>query len=183
MPHYHRHYVPGGTYFFTVVTHERRPILGDALGRRCLREALRLEQQNRPFELNAIVLLPDHLHAVWSLPGKDQDYSLRWQRIKETFTRSFLKAGGSEGQPSPSRERHRERAVWQRRFWEHTCRDEDDLQRFLDYLHWNPVKHGLVRRVRDYPWSSFHRFVELGKYDGPWGESDPCPGWDEPEWE
>jgi putative transposase len=148
-----------------------------------LHEALRLERQKRPFELNAIVLLPDHVHTVWTLPGPDQDYSVRWQRIKETFTRLFLRAGGSEGHRSGSRTRHRERAIWQQRFWEHTCRDEADWARFLDYLHWNPVKHGLAARVGDYPWSSFHRFVERGVYDPNWGEADPCPNWDDPEWE
>jgi putative transposase len=117
------------------------------------------------------------------LPAHDANFSVRWGRIKERFTRSFLAVGGEEGQPTDSRQRHRERAVWQRRFWEHTCRDEDDLKRCLDYLHWNPVKHGLVACVRDYPWSSFHRFVRLGEYDMDWGGENPCPGYDTPKWE
>jgi putative transposase len=183
MPHYRRNYVPGGTYFFTIVTHQRGPILGIELGRRCLHEALQEEKNKRPFEIFAMVLLPDHVHSVWVLPSGDHDYSLRWQKIKEGFTRRFLHSGGDEGASTQSRLRHRERAIWQRRFWEHTCRDQEDLKRFLDYLHWNPVKHGLVRRVRDYPWSSFHRFVRLGEYDLGWGDVDPCPGWDDPEWE
>src|SRR6266568_8209103 len=111
-----------------------------------------------------MVLLPDHLHSVWTLPNGDDGFSLRWQKIKEAFTRRFLQSGGVEGPATQSRLRHRERSVWQRRFWEHTCRNNEDLKRFLDYLHWNPVKHGLVQRVRDYPWSSFHRFVRLAEY-------------------
>jgi|SRR5579885_1079845 len=183
MPHYRRNYVPGGTYFFTVVTHQRRPILTSELGRRCLREALLQVQQKHPFEVFAIVLLPDHLHTIWTLPPKDANFSLRWRKIKEEFTRSYLAGGGQEGSSTISRRRHRERAVWQRRFWEHTCRDEEDLKRFLDYLHWNPVKHRLAARVRDYPWSSFHRFVQLGEYDLDWGGDNPWPGYNEPEWE
>jgi putative transposase len=183
MPHYRRNYVQGGTYFFTVATHQRQAIFASDTGRNILREALVLEQKKRPFEIFAMVLLPDHLHAIWTLPPKDANYSLRWAKIKEEFTRNYLAVGGQEGSITNSRLRHRERAVWQRRFWEHTCRDEDDLKRFLDYLHWNPVKHGLVPRVRDYPWSSFHRFVRLGEYPPSWGDENPWPGFDEPEWE
>jgi putative transposase len=111
-----------------------------------------------------MVLLPDHLHCIWTLPTGDSAYSRHWRQIKETFTRSFLHAGGEEGTLSPSRRNHGERAVWQQRFWEHTCQDQDDVNRCLDYIHWNPVKHKLVERVRDYPWSSFHRYVEQGIY-------------------
>ncbi|HEY7328212.1 MAG TPA: transposase [Gemmataceae bacterium] len=183
MSYYRRNYVAGGTFFFTVVTYERRPILCTEMGRNCLHEALRMEQHRRLFEIVGIVLLPDHLHTIWTLPTNDADFSVRWGQIKEHFTRSFLAIGGEEGQPTGSRLHHRERAVWQRRFWEHTCRDEDDLKRCLDYLHWNPVKHGLVSRVRDYPWSSFHRYARLGEYDPDWGTENPCPQYDEPEWE
>lgn len=183
MPNYRRNYVPGGTYFFTVVTHERRPILTTPLARECLREAISDERDARPFEQFAIVLLPDHLHAIWILPPGDDDYSTRWEMVKSTFTRNYLKRGGEEGATTLSRLKHRERAVWQRRFWEHTCEDEDDLKRFCDYLHWNPVKHGLVERVVDYPWSTFRKFVKMGEYALDWGSVDPCPGFDAPEWE
>src|SRR5688572_30158789 len=115
MPNFRRNYVPGGMYFFTAVTHERRPILTTDLGRRCLREAIAAEQARAPFELLAIVLLPDHLHTVWVLPDGDADYSTRWRRIKDRFTRQFLKGGGQEGTTTPSRLRHQERAVWQHR--------------------------------------------------------------------
>jgi putative transposase len=129
----------------------------------------------------AIVLLPDHWHTVWTLPPGDQQYPLRWARIKEEFTERWLDGGGSERVQSVSRRRHRMRGVWQRRYWEHTLRDEDDLERCVDYIHWNPCKHGLVRRVRDWPWSSFHRYVALGQYDLDWGSVDPAPGWHDPE--
>jgi putative transposase len=135
----------------------------------------------------AIALLPDHTHTVWSLPAGDSDYPFRWAQIKEEFTRSFLALGGEEAQVNTSRLRHRERGIWQRRYWEHTCQDEIDLKRCVDYIHWNPVKHGLVKRARDYPWSSFHRFVKEGEYDMDWGRLDPCPdiggpGWEQSRW-
>jgi putative transposase len=174
MPNYRRNYVPGGTYFFTAVTQDRRRILTTPLARRCLRSAIEAEQRRAPFEMVAVVLLPDHLHTVWSLPEADANYSIRWKRIKGRFTRAYLKGGSREGRTTPNRRRHQERAVWQRRFWEHTVRDEDDLIRCVDYVHWNPVKHGLVTRARDYPWSSFHRFVESGDYPLDWG-SGPEP--------
>ena len=183
MPNYRRNYVPGGTYFFTVVTHQRRPLFGRAAARELLRAAIGAVRVARPFDIVAVVLLPDHLHSIWTLPKDDADYSTRWRQIKEAFTRSFLAAGGADGPSSASRERHGERAVWQRRFWEHTCRDQDDLNRCIEYVHWNPVKHGLARRVRDYPWSSFHRYVAQGVYPPDWGAADPYPGYNDPEWE
>jgi putative transposase len=176
MPDYRRNFIPGGTYFFTVVTHERRPILTTDLGRATLRRAMTEGNKKRPFELIASVLLPDHLHVVWTLPPGDSNYSIRWARIKSNFSRYYLEGGGSEGLSTSSRERHLERAIWQRRFWEHTCRDEDDLKRRVDYLHWNPVKHGLATSVLQYPWSSFHRFVLEGEYEAGWGEEISFPG-------
>jgi len=175
MPDYRRCRVAGGTFFFTVVTHGRRPILADELGRSCLSRAMRQTRARHPFQVIAMVLLPDHLHAVWSLPQGDQAYSRRWSRIKELFTQAYLTSGGTESVISPSRSKHRERAIWQRRFWEHACQDEDDLSRCVDYIHWNPVKHGLVECVKDYPWSTFHRHVRTGDYEEDWGRSDPSP--------
>ena len=183
MPNYRRYYVPGGTYFFTLVSHERRPMFLREDARRFLRESILNEQRKRPFDLFAIVLLPDHLHCVLTLPSGDDRYSLRLGKIKEEFTKSFLEAGGAEGQTTDSRQKHRERAIWQRRFWEHTVKDEDDLKRCMDYIHWNPVKHELTNRVRDWPWSTFHRFVEASEYDIDWGRTNPCEGFTEPEWE
>jgi len=183
MSSYRRYFIPGGTYFFTVVVHERRPILTTSMARSCIRKAMRTVRKKLPFETVAFVLLPEHLHAVWTLPQGDSDYPLRWGQIKESFTRSFLASGGAEGSRSASRIKKRERAVWQRRSWEHTVRDEDDLKRCIDYVHWNPVKHGLVRRVQNYPWSTFRRHAQLGEYDVDWGSMNPCPEADDLGWE
>jgi putative transposase len=126
-----------------------------------------------PFDLTGIVLLPDHLHTIWTLPPGDVAFSRRWWRIKGEFTALFLKGGGSEGKCSASRRKRKERGVWQRRFWEHAIRDENDFERHMDYLHYNPVKHGLVGRPCDWPYSSFHRWVQMGIYPPDWGCA--CP--------
>jgi len=182
MATYLRKHVHGGMYFFTVVTGRRNTKLAKDLSRSCLREAISAVSATHPFTLFASVLLPDHLHMMWRLPdGRDQDYSTRMRLIKSTFTRMYLRRGGREGSPAESRQRHGERSVWQRRFWEHTCRDDLDIKRCLDYLHWNPVKHGLAPRVIDWAWSSFHRFVRLGEYPTDWGGVNPCPGVEMPE--
>ncbi len=128
-------------------------------------------RRKRPFRIDAIVLLPDHLHAVWSLPEGESDYSTRWQLIKRRFTKEYLKTGGVEAVRSASRLAKGERSVWQRRFFEHTVRDEADMKRCVDYVHVNPLKHGLVARVREWPWSSFHRYVRLGEYSIDWGDA------------
>ena len=182
MPDYRRWYVPGGTYFFTAVIHLRRPILCTDVARTCLHEAIATVRSKWPTELVAIVLLPDHIHSVWTLPDGDARYPTRWRRIKEEFTRMYLKRGGQEIPQSLSRLRQGERGVWQRRYWEHSVRDEQDLKRCVDYVHWNPKKHGYVSNVRDWPWSSFHRHVKLGEYTPDWGAEDPAPGYDAPEW-
>ncbi len=182
MPDYRRWYVPGGTYFFTVVTHERRAIFREESARRFLRESIQTIQESHPLTLFAICLLPEHLHCVWTLPKGDANYSTRWRRIKDEFTTQWMARGGSEGFRSASRRSKKERGVWQRRFWEHAVKDDRDLKRCVDYIHWNPRKHGLVENVRNWPWSSFHRFVAAGEYTADWGREDPTPGWDTPEW-
>ena len=111
-----------------------------------------------------MAVLPDHLHAVWTLPEGDADFAKRWQLIKSTFSRALP----SGERISESRIARRERGIWQRRYWEHTIRDENDFARHVDYIHINPVKHGLVTRVRDWPFSSFHRMVKLGIYPEDW---------------
>ena len=131
-----------------------------------------------PAEVVAIVLLPDHLHTLWTLPPGDR-YGLRWRWIKREFTRGWLALGGAEQQRSDSRRRERRRGIWQRRFWEHTIRDEMDMESHFDYIHYNPVKHGLVRRSYDWPWSSFRRWVCAGHYAADWAAGDnplslPC---------
>jgi putative transposase len=175
MPKYRRWRVQGATYFFTVVTHLRRRFLTDPLARRCLREAIATVRAKRPFEIPAIVLLPDHLHAIWNLPIGDADYSVRWRRIKEEFTRQYTKAGGSEGPLTPSRQQRSERGIWQRRFWEHTIQEEHDFERHFDYIHYNPVKHGYVESPKDWPWSSFHKWVDREVYSPDWGRLSGGP--------
>jgi putative transposase len=169
MPNYRRLYVPGGTYFFTVVTASRRPILATDLGRQCLHEALAKVRSQVPFNIVAIVLLPEHLHCVWTLPPGDDDFSSRWADAKAEFTKRFLAGGGAEVPISASRQKKGERGIWQRRFWEHLVRSEDELKRCVDYIHINPLRHGLVNRVRDWPWSTFHRFATEGEYSENWG--------------
>ncbi len=166
----------GQVYFFTVVTDHRQPILTTELGRRALRESIHKVRNEFPFEITAIVLLPDHLHAVWTMPRGDADYSTRWRLIKTAFTRIWQQEAGTVANRSHSRRRKGEQAVWQRRFFEHTCRDDEDLKRCVDYTHVNPLKHQLVGRVRDWPWSSFHRYVAAGEYSMEWGSADEWHG-------
>lgn len=175
MRHYLRSRV-GHVFFFTVVTDGRREILTTDLGRRSLRKAIQVVRADHPFRLTAIVVLPDHLHAVWELPAGDADYPTRWRLIKSSFSRKRTDGGGKEGPSARSRERKGERSVWRRRFYEHTCRDDDDLKRCVDYVHVNPLKHRLVERVIDWPWSSFHRYVRLGEYSSEWGNGDAWYG-------
>ena len=169
MVNYRRNYLKGGSYFFTVVTDKRAKILCSPLARVCLKQAVKSCQRQFPFEGIAWVLLEDHLHTIWTLPKNDNRYSQRWGFIKKEFTKVYLAQGGSEQQRSESRKSKRERGVWQRRFWEHTLRDEHDIARHIDYIHYNPVKHGLVNRAQDYSYSTFHKYVELGIYDKSWG--------------
>jgi putative transposase len=161
MPQYRR--ARGNAFFFTVVLADRSStLLVDQVDR--LRLIYRTVQQRRPFEKAAICILPDHLHAIWVLPEEDADFSSRWNLIKGGFSR------GLEGGPrSSSQLRKREKGIWQRRYWEHAIRDDPDLERHIDYIHFNPVKHGLVRRVRDWSFSSFHRYVEQGTLPVDWG--------------
>lgn len=173
MSDYRRWYTPGGTFFFTVVTYARRPILCTENGRGFLKQAIQTVRDRRPFTLVANVLLPDHWHLVMQLPAGDAKYSVRMKRIKEEFTEHWLSAGLPEARVTDSQQARGERGIWQARFWEHTVRDERDLERCVDYVHWNPRKHELVKRVRDWGWSSFHRFVEAGHYDIDWGCTAP----------
>jgi putative transposase len=160
---YRRNFVPGGTYFFTVVLENRRSsLLVDKIA--LLRLAFRVARGERPFKIDAIVILPDHLHTVMTLPEGDSDFSGRWRRIKSLFSRQVV----AEGVPV-RQNRRREYALWQRRFWEHTVRDETDFERHIDYIHFNPIKHGLVPRVTDWPHSSFHRYVRSGLLPRDWG--------------
>jgi putative transposase len=163
---YRRSKTPGATYFFTVVTFRRRKILCEPENRELLRTAFRMMKSLHPFAIDAFVLLPEHLHCIWTLPPGDTDYSMRWNVIKGHLSRYCLDKYKSP--PSAAQQRKRAQTVWQPRFWEHQIRDEWDYEKHCDYIHWNPVKHGLVSRVCDWPYSSFHRFVQLGIYPIDW---------------
>lgn len=168
MSEYRRAFVPGGTFFFTVVTDSRAPLFGDSTARALLSNVIRRCQRYYPMEIVALVLLPEHLHTIWTLPPGDSNYSMRWGWIKKEFTKTWLASGGQERPVPAARQRERRHALWQRRFWEHTIRDEDDLAAHFDYIHYNPLKHGWVVSPRDWPWSSFHRWVRAGHYSLDW---------------
>jgi putative transposase len=167
MTAYRRNLVTGGTYFFTVNLADRRwSLLTENV--ELLRAAFRYTRRCHAFTIEAIVILPDHLHVVWTLPPEDSDFATRWRLIKTAFSRGLHPTE----RVSASRSRKRERGIWQRRFWEHTIRDDDDFARHLDYIHFNPIKHGYVERVQDWPFSSFHRMVRVGWYPPEWA-GDP----------
>jgi putative transposase len=165
MTQYRRAYVPGATWFFTVNLAERNGtrLLVDEVG--ALRAAFRVVQAVHSFRIDAAVILPDHLHCIWTLPPGDSDFSTRWGLIKGNFSRSIQKGE----QLSQSRLKRGERGLWQRRFWEHLIRDEDDFRHHADYIHWNPVKHGWIKSVVDWPHSSFHAYLRRGVYEANWG--------------
>jgi len=163
MPRYTRAYIPGGTFFFTVALLERdRRLLVEHI--ELLRNSFRQVRKIRPFGMDAIVVLPDHLHCIWSLPAEDADFSTRWRRIKGLFTQGIPLGE----RISARRQIKAERGIWQRRFWEHAIRDEADYAAHADYIHYNPVKHGHALRAADWPHSSFYRFVEAGIYPQDW---------------
>jgi putative transposase len=172
MPNFRRILRPGGTYFFTQVTEKRQPILTSDLARPLLRTAIERTRERWPFDLQAWVLLPDHLHAIWTLPSEDCDYSRRWGFLKKEFTKVYLLAGGIEAPVTAGRSRDGRRGVWQPEFWEHTIIDQPDYERHFHYLHYNPVKHGLAQTPSQYPWSTFHRHVRAGVYEPEWGGSE-----------
>ncbi|MDP3331319.1 MAG: transposase [Methylococcaceae bacterium] len=164
MSNYHRAYTPGGSYFFTVVTLNRAPIFINEERVEILRQAFRKVMETLPFQIDAMVVLPEHLHCIWQMPDGDVDYSSRWREIKKAASRQI----------STATNKRNERMVWQRRFWEHAIRDEDDWRRHVDYIHYNPVKHGLVNQPSDWPWSSFRNAVNKGWYQASWGAEAPA---------
>jgi putative transposase len=162
MVNYRRNLVPGGTYFFTVALANRRSsVLVDNVD--SLRQAFLKARTERPFEIDAIVILPEHLHTIMTLPLTDPDYSGRWRRVKGLFTRALVNSG-----MFIARDSRGEYQLWQHRFWEHTIRDDTDFERHVDYIHFNPIKHNLVSRVADWPHSSFHRYVKRGVLPRDW---------------
>jgi putative transposase len=175
MPNYRRYHVAGGTYFFTLKTERNAPIFREQKNVRLLGDVFREMKQNWPLEITALVLLPDHLHSIWTLPPGDAEYPMRWGWLKKEFTQRYLVQGGREQPRSRSRKRNRRRGVWQRRYWEHTIEDEDDFEAHFDYVHWNPVKHGYVKCPHEWPHSSFHRWVRKGVYAHNWGCAGVAP--------
>jgi len=166
MVNYRRSKTPGALYFFTVTLRNRQSNLlithiND------LRHAMKTVQIQHPYKIEAIAILPDHLHTIWQLPKNDNNYSLRWQRIKGIFTRRIIKKGMKIAK------NHRgEYPIWQRRFWEHTIRNENDFENHVNYIHHNPIKHGLVKKVKDWPYSSLHKYIREGLLPPGWSE-DP----------
>lgn len=173
MTDYRRNFIPGGSYFFTVAMANRSGrLLTDNI--ELFRRTVSGVKQELPFELVAMVVLPEHLHCVWTLPEGDADYPTRWKKIKAFFSHGLPK-GESR---SASRVAKGERGIWQRRYWEHTLRNDDDLRRHLDYIHYNPVKHGHVRCVKEWPYSTFHRYVQRGVYPDDWAGGELDVGYD-----
>lgn len=162
---YTRARILGGSYFFTVNLANRQN--NDLLVRHIanLREAFRRTRAEHPFVIDGIVILPDHLHCIWRLPEGDSNFPMRWRLIKARFSQSLV----TGERITDSRARKGERGIWQRRYWEHVIRDDRDHRVHMDYMHFNPVRHGHVTAVRDWPHSSFHRWVRLGMYPIDWG--------------
>lgn len=172
MPSYRR-YREGNLFFFTLVAHLRRPIFKNAAARRLLKDAIEATRSSLPWTTEAMVLLPDHIHTLWRLPDGDEDYSRRISAMKKRFTRAYIASGGVEGETTASQRRQRYRGVWQKRFWEHRIRNARDFHMHVDYIHLNPVKHGLAVRPADWPFSTFHRYVKAGWYEYDWcGRTD-----------
>ena len=169
MPQYRRTHIPGCTVFLTLVSYDRSPLFSTAESIKLLRQSLSTVLTEMPFQFVAGVVLPEHLHFIWTLPEQDSNYSQRVGRMKVLFTQALRGKGCLPTTVSRSRQKHRESDVWQRRFWEHTIRDEADFRNHMDYLHYNPVKHGLVKCPHEWEVSSFHRWVQRGRYEPDWG--------------
>jgi len=174
---YRRSKIAGGTFFFTVVTYERRPLFADDVAVHTLRRVLSVTREKWPFTIDAAVILPDHLHMIWTLPPGDSNFSTRWAVIKARFTLASQNA--TTKQRTPRQMRQRMNRIWQPRFMEHTIRDELDYERHVDHIHYNPVKHGLVDRPVKWPHSSIHHFIDRGMLDTQWGsnKSPIRPDW------
>ena len=168
---YRRLHQNGGTYFFTLVTHNRQPIFDTPTNIHLLKNAIHYTKSRYPFTIDAIVILPDHIHCLWTLPDENNDNAVRWMLIKSHVTRN-LAPTYKQSIRSTSRKQKREQPIWQRRFWEHLIQSEADYRKHIEYTHYNPVKHGLATSAKAWPHSSFHHYVERGLYDIDWGESE-----------
>ncbi len=183
MAEYRRAHSPGGTFFFTVVTYDRQPFLCDSSARKLLRTVIEQCRDQWPFEIEAMVLLPDHLHALWTLPENDAAYSKRWGWIKKTFTQCWLESGHLAAEVSESKILRRRLGIWQVRFWEHQIRNEKDMEAHLNYIHYNPVRHGLANCPHSWPYSTFSKWVSREQYTKDWccvceGKTSKPPAFD-----
>ena len=177
MSTYRRAAIKGGSFFFTVVTFQRRDFLTDTDVRLALRESIIRTRTTSPFRIDAWVLLPNHLHCIWTLPAGDADFSTRWRLIKTMVTQRCSHRLKERGLMSARRVEKSQGTLWQNRFWEHRIRDDDDMEKHANYIHWNPVKHGHVRNAADWPYSSIHRYIANGVIPASWGnESSDGPG-------
>lgn len=174
MSRYRRDNTFGATWFFTVVTCNRQRILCDEPVRVALRTAIADTRINWPFAIDAWVLLPDHLHCIWTLPPNDGDFATRWNLIKRRTSRALESSYFSGNLMTASKASRRELTFWQRRYWEHRIRDERDFANHIDYIHYNPVKHGHAKAPLDWPYSSLHRHVANGLYPAAWGGKEPA---------
>jgi putative transposase len=165
---YYRRMRTGNTFFFTLVSFDRRPILCHPKIRDSLRLAIQNLRQTYPFSIDGWVLLPDHLHCIWTLPEGDSDFSTRWSLIKRSVSRFSRELALDPDARDASAKKHRESTIWQRRFWEHLIRDDVDFERHLDYIHFNPVRHGYAGRAVDWPYTTIHRYVKDGIYPSDW---------------
>ena len=163
MSEYRRIYQPGGSCFFTVVTHQRIKILSLPEHISRLKSSFDKVMKKHPYTMEAFVILPDHIHCLWRMPPSDSNYSIRWRLIKGYFSNGFNDPVNKRG----------EKQIWQRRFWEHLLRDDEDWRRHMDYIHYNPVKHGYVENPGDWPHSSFRQAVKDGLYAPDWGMEEP----------
>lgn len=160
MPGYRRVWVEGGSYFFTVVTERRRELFLREDVRAALRLAVAKVRERYPFEIEAWVLLPDHIHCIWTLPREDADYATRWRLIKTHTTKQLNLTFNDQKILNGRRIKKRQGGIWQHRYWEHYLKDEDDYNHHVDYVHWNPVKHNLVTHPSQWPYSTYHRWLK-----------------------
>jgi putative transposase len=165
MATFRRDRTPGATYFFTVVTHRREPLLLRPPLLLALREAVHRVRRDNPFEIVAWVTMPDHIHCIWTLPTGDADFPSRWSMIKRLASQAL----DARGSVSGTQAKRREAGLWQPRFWEHRILDEKDLEAHVDYIHWNPVKHGCVTRPVEWKYSTIHRYIRRGLLPADWG--------------
>ncbi len=167
---YRRVFSAGGTYFFTLVTYQRRPIFNNSQAIEMFQSAIQYTFDRHPFTMVASVILPDHMHFIWTLPPDDIDYSTRWRLIKSHFTHHWCPK--EKISQFATRATKGQKDVWQSRFWEHLIRDEKDLYRHIEYIHFNPVKHGLVNSPSEWKYSSFDTYLRSGVYPKEWGKSE-----------